>query len=154
LIYPYKFNIPSFLKKFAIILAFLASYIVGGDDMTEKVFWAFLNKAFATKGHINQVLGYIDSDGQDICADNSYIGCHGILFNGYDEIPEETIIDIGSLLFDRSVSIHAKEAILMLLAHYPKRCALNLLHRYTKNPDKELAYFAKTALWECEMWNE
>jgi hypothetical protein len=52
------------------------------------------------------------------------------------------------------VSGQAKEAILMILAHYPKKVALNILRGYNNSPDKELKYFAETTLWEYRMWNE
>lgn len=122
--------------------------------MTEKTFWAFLDMAIATKGRMKQVSGYIDSDDRNINENGRYLGGHSVLFKGYDRLSEERIEEIGGLLFDQSVSKQAKEAVLMLLAHYPKRCALNILRKYNSNPDKELAYYAKTALWECHMWNE
>src|SRR3989338_4060216 len=122
--------------------------------MTEKAFWAFLEMAIAIKGRMKQVSGYIDSDDQNVQENGQYIGGHSLLFKGYDRLSEDRIEEIGGLLFDQSVSKHAKEAALTLLAHYPKRCALNILHRYNKNPDKELAYYAETALWECRMWNK
>ncbi len=122
--------------------------------MTEKAFWAFLNMAIAIKGRVKQASGYIDSDNQDINENNRYIGGHSALFNGHDRLSEDRIEEIGSLLFDTSVSKQAKEAVLMILAHCPKRCALDILRRYSKNPDKELEYYAKTALWECHMWND
>lgn len=122
--------------------------------MTEKAFWEFLKMAIAIKGRMNQVSGYIDRDGQDIHETGRYIGDHSVLFKGYDRLSEERIEEIGALLFDQSISKQAKEAVLMLLAHYPKRCALNILRRYNSNPDKDLAYYAKTALWECQMWNK
>ena len=122
--------------------------------MTEKGFWAFISMAIAVKGRMNQVSGYVDSDGQDINENGRYLGGHSVLFKGYDKLSEEKIEEIGSLLFDSSVSGQAKEAVLTLLAHYPKRCALNILRRYNKDPDKDLAYYAKTALWECHMWNK
>lgn len=122
--------------------------------MTEKAFWAFLNTAIAVKGRMDQVTGYIDCDNRDIQENSQYFGGHFVLFKGHDRLSEERIEEIGGLLFDRSVSKQAKEAVLMILAHYPKRCALNLLSKYNRNPDKELAFYAETALWECRMWNE
>lgn len=122
--------------------------------MTEKAFWAFLNTAIAVKGRIDQVSGYMDSNNQNICENSRYIGGHYVLPKGYDRLSEERIVEIGGLLFDRSISKQAKEAVLMILAHYPKRCALNLLSKYSRNPDQELAFYARTALWECQIWNE
>jgi len=121
--------------------------------MTEKAFWAFLNVASAIKGRMNQVSGYIDNNDCDIRETGRYMGGHSVLFKGYDKLPEERIEEIGNLLFDRSVSRETKEAVLMLLAHYPKKCALNILRKYNSKPDKELTYYAKTALWECQIWN-
>ncbi len=121
--------------------------------MTEKAFWEFIRMAIA-KGRMDQVSGYIDSDDQDIHENGRYVGGHSVLFEGYDRLPKERMDQIGGLLFDPSVSKQAKEAVLMLLAHYPKRCALNILRKYNSNPDKDLAYYAKTALWECQMWNK
>ena len=122
--------------------------------MTEKVFWEVLRIAIAKKGRVQQTSGCIDSNGRDIHETGRYIGGHSVLFNRYDELSEERIKEFGVLLFDSSVSKQAKEAVLMILAHYPKKCALNILRKYNSNPDKELAYYAKTALWECQMWNE
>jgi hypothetical protein len=122
--------------------------------MTEKEFWAFLKMSIAVNGRMDQVSGYIDSDNRDIQENGRYLGGHSVLFNGYDNLPEDRIKEIGSILFDPVVSKSAKEAVLMILAHYPKRCALKLLDRYNRNPDKELKYFAEIALWECRMWNE
>jgi len=122
--------------------------------MTENIFWAFLNMAIAIKGRMKYASGYIDSDNRDIKEEDNYIGGHSVLFKDHDRLPEERIEEIGSLLFDRSVSRRTKEAVLMLLAHHPKRCALDILHRYNQDPDKDLAYYAKTALWECRMWNK
>ncbi len=122
--------------------------------MTEKAFWAFLNMAIAIKGRVNQISGYADSQDQNMNENGRYLSGHSVLFKGYDRLSEERIEEIGSLLFDQTVSKQAKEAVLMLLAHYPKRCAVNILHRYNGNHDKELDYYVKTALWECQMWNE
>jgi hypothetical protein len=96
----------------------------------------------------------MDSDEQNVNENGRYIGGHSVLFNGYDGLSEDRIEEIGGLLFDPSVASQAKEAILMILAHYPKKVALDILRKYNKNPDKELRYYAKTALWECHMWNE
>ncbi len=122
--------------------------------MTEKAFWAFLNMAIAVKGRMNQVSGYTNSNNLNIHENGQYLSGHSLLFNGHDKLSEERIEEIGSLLFDPIVSKPAKEAVLTILAHHPKRCALNILSRYNKSPDKKLSYYAKTALWECRMWNE
>ena len=122
--------------------------------MTENMFWSFLKVAIAEKGRVNQAFGCMDSDEQDVNETECYIGGHSVLFNGHDLLSEDRIEEIGGLLFDPAVSRQAKEAILMILAHCPKKVALNILRRYNKNPDKELKYFAETALWECRIWNE
>lgn len=122
--------------------------------MTEIEFWAFINTAIAVKGRMKQVSGYMDKDNQNIQENGRYIGGHSALFNGHDKLSKNKIEEIGSLLFDSSVSKNAKEAILMILAHYPRKVALDILREYNKNPDKELIYYAKTALWECHIWNE
>ncbi|MBN2453700.1 MAG: hypothetical protein JXB40_05535 [Candidatus Omnitrophica bacterium] len=122
--------------------------------MTEKEFWAFINTAVAIKGRMEQISSYSDSCDTQIQENGRYIGGHAVLFNGHDRLSEDTIRKIGSLLFDRFVSKQAKEAILMLLAHHPKKVALEILRKYNKNPDKELTYYAKTALWECRIWKE
>jgi len=122
--------------------------------MTEKAFWAFLNTAITVKRRMDQVTGYIDCDNRDIQENSQYLGGHSVLFKGHNRLSEVRVEEIGSLLFDISVSRWTKEAVLMLLAHHPKRCALNLFSKYNRDPDKELAFYAKTALWECQMWNE
>ena len=122
--------------------------------MTERDFWLFLKQSIAAQGRMNMVSGCIDSDNREVSENGVYLSGHSVLFNGHDRIPIDKVKDIGHLLSDPIVSICAKEVILMLLAHQPTKCALNILRTYNKNPDKELRYFAETALWECGIWNE
>lgn len=110
--------------------------------------------ATTIKGKANQIAGHIDNNDRNIRDTEHYIGGHSILFNGYDRLPEEKIKEIGGLLFDPSASKNAKKTVLIILAHYPKRCALNILRKYNNSPYKELTYFAETALWEYKLWNK
>lgn len=122
--------------------------------MTEIEFWQFISEESANKGKINQVSGCIDNGDRDAIDSGQYIAGHSVLFNGYENIPQETIMKIGELLFDKSATRPAKEAVLTILAHYPRKCALVILRRYSASPDRELAFFAEMALWECQIWND
>lgn len=121
--------------------------------MTEKEFWLFLRDALA-KGRVPQVSGCVDSNNPQIQKAGEYCGGHSVLFEGHDKLPVDTVIKMGGLLLNRSVTIPAKETILTILAHHPTREALNILKKYNKNPDEELKYTAHFALEECGCWNE
>lgn len=121
--------------------------------MTEKEFWVFLNKSFA-RGSVAQVSGYTDSDNKLVQNAGEYFDGHSILFKGHDKIEKNLIVEIGELILVPEVTLSAKEAILMILAHHPSKEALQALTKYNKNPDKGLEYTAHFALEECEWWNE
>ena len=123
------------------------------NGMTEGEFWMFLEENLR-RGRMDMMCGSIDSDDPVIQKTGQYIGGHSVLFKDHDKIAISKVFEMGALLADRSVSIEAKEAILMLLAHHPTTQALDALKRYSENPDKGLEIFASLALDECEMWNE
>lgn len=122
--------------------------------MTEREFWQFLERLWKENGRVSQVSGVIDSVDPVLQSHGQYIGGHALLPNGYDKIPEEQIIKIGKLLFDRDANPRTKEAIMIILAHMPSKIALNILKKYNKAPDRGLEIFAQIALDECKMWNE
>lgn len=122
--------------------------------MTEKEFWVFLKESVNANGRMDMVSGCTDVNNRHVAKNGDYLSGHSVLFNGHDRIPKNTVTDIGNLLFELTVSIKAKETILMILAHHPTKNALKILRRYNKNPDKELRCFAEIALWECGVWNE
>jgi len=121
--------------------------------MTESDFWLFLEISKAGK-QIPMVSGYVDDDNPIIQKAGEYLGGHSVLFEGHDKLPTSMVNDMGRLVLERRVSLRAKEAILMILAHHPTREALNALKKYNENPDKELKYTARFALEECQWWNE
>ena len=121
--------------------------------MTESDFWMFLILS-QQKGRIPMVSGFVESNDPVINKAGEYIGGHSILFEGHDRLPISMVQDMGSLILERNVSLRAKEAILMILAHHPTKEALRALKTYNQNPDKELRYTAHFALEECEWWNE
>ena len=121
--------------------------------MTEKEFWVFLKKSLA-QGRVPQVSGYVDSDDRLIHGAGQYFGGHSVLFDGHDKLAEDTIMEMGELILGYEITLRAKEAILMILAHHPSKEALRALATYNKNPDKGLEYTARFALEECEWWNE
>ena len=122
--------------------------------MTEMDFWMFLKSAWAVKGRIDMVSGYVESSDREIQNAGNYLSSHSVLFEGHDSLPIQLITDMGRLLLSRSATIEAKRAILMILAHHPTVEALGFLTSYSKNPDRELRYFANMAFEECVMWNE
>ena len=135
-------------------MVFFVVYIYeGGDFMTESDFWMFLTLS-QERGRIPIVSGYVDSDNSAIHKRSEYIGGHSVLFEGHDKLPVSMIQDMGRLILEQKVSLRAKEAILMILAHHPTREALDVLKKYNENPDKALKYTSLLALQECEWWNE
>lgn len=121
--------------------------------MTEHEFLIFLERLWE-KGRIPQVSAIRDHDDPEVSLLSGYLQGHALLPQGYDRISEEDIIGMGSLLFRKEVSSKSKEAILIILAHYPSETALTILTRYNFKPDKGLEFFAWMALEECAMWNE
>ena len=121
--------------------------------VTEKGFWNFLNKSLV-KGRIPQASGYMDSDNKLVQSAGEYFGGHSVLFEGHDKLAKDVIVEMGDLMLSPKVTLQAKEAILMILAHHPSKEAFRALTIYNKNPDKELKYTAHFALEECEWWNE
>ena len=121
--------------------------------MTEKEFWVFLKKSLA-KGRAPQISGCLDSDDRLIRGTGQYFGGHSVLFDGHDKLAEDVIMEMGDLILSYKITLRAKEAILMILAHHPSKEALQALTTYNKNPDKGLEYTARFALEECEWWNE
>lgn len=121
--------------------------------MTESEFWMFLTLS-QERGRVPVVSAYVDSNDPVIQKTGEYLGGHSVLFEGHDKLPIAMVGDMGRLLLDRKVSLRAKEAILMILAHHPTKEALRILKEYNKNADKELRYTACFALEECEWWNE
>ena len=149
-------------------MAFHTSLYIGGYDapfgyevkkqkrrriVTEKEFWVFLKKSLA-KGRIPQVCGYTDSNDKLVQSAGEYCGGHSVLFEGHDRLAKDVIVEMGDLILVPEVTLRAKEAILMILAHHPSKEALRALTKYNKNPDKNLEYTARFALEECEWWNE
>jgi hypothetical protein len=130
------------------------SYIYEGVIiMTESDFWMFLEISRAGR-QMSMLSGYADSDNPVIQKANEYLGGHSVLFEGHDKLPISLVSDMGRLLLDRRISLRAKEAILVILAHHPTKEALGVLKKYDENPDKELRYTSRFALEECEWWNE
>jgi len=121
--------------------------------MTEKEFWQFLERLWKERGRVPQVSGAIDSIDPELQSYGQYIGGHALLPQGYDKIPDQQIIRMGELLFDRKANPRTKEAIMVNLAHMPSKVALYILKKYNAMPDKGLEIFARIALDECEMWN-
>jgi len=121
--------------------------------MTESDFWLFLE--ISKKGkQLPIVSGYQDCCDPAVQKAGEYLGGHSVLFEGHDKLPVSMISDMGRLILQSNVSLRAKEAILIILAHHPSREALNALKEYNKRPDKKLKYTAHFALQECEWWNE
>ena len=121
--------------------------------VTEKEFWVFWNKSLA-KGRIPQISSYMDSDNKLGASVGEYFGGHSILFEGHSKLANDVIMKIGKLILYSEVTLQAKEAALMILAHHPSQEALQALTIYNKNPDKGLEHTAHFALEECEWWNE
>ncbi len=121
--------------------------------MTEKEFWEFMEEA-RSNGRVNMVSGRIDSQDPQTQVAGEYMGNHSLLPANYDRIPEDKLIDMGNLLFDKEASLKAKEIILVILAHQSLKSALRILQQYNKNPDNELKFFAEFALDECRMWQD
>ena len=135
-------------------MVFFVVYIYeGGDFMTESDFWIFLTLS-QERGRIAMASGYVDSNNASIQKTGEYIGGHSVLFEGHDKLPVNMVQDMGRLILERGVSLRAKEAILVILAHHPTKQALDALKNYNENPDKALKYIARFALQECEWWNE
>ncbi|MFH1665807.1 MAG: hypothetical protein ABIA77_06660 [Candidatus Omnitrophota bacterium] len=108
------------------------------------------------KGRATQQSGYIDtSDISPELADvNEYIGSHTLLPKDYQDIPEETVITMGKLLFEDNIARKTRQAVLIILAHQNSRKALEILRKYSAGSDKDLRIFAGLALDECMMWND
>ena len=121
--------------------------------MNEREFWNFL-ESLQGNGRAKVVAGSIDAGKENIDAAGDYMTGHALLPADHDSLSRETIDSIGKLLFINTVKIETKEAILILLAHQPRRDALIILEKYNRNPDKKLKIFAELALDECVMWNE
>ena len=121
--------------------------------MTESDFWMFLTLS-QERGRIPMVSSYVDSDTPAIKKAGEYVGGHSILFEGHDRLPLNIVQDMGRLILKQEVSLRAKEAILVILAHHPTREALEALRKCNENPDKALKYIAHFALQECKWWNE
>jgi hypothetical protein len=121
--------------------------------MTEKCFWEFLGGLLG-QGRINQVSSVIDSNEPQLQQAGRFIGGHILLPENYDKIAKDKIIEISELLLNRNIAISTKEAIIIILAHYPSREALNTLQKYNQRPDEGLRFFSRFALDECRMWNE
>ena len=121
--------------------------------MTEKEFWMFLDRSLA-RGRVPQMSGYIDSANKLTPGVGDYFAGHSILFEGHDRLAKDVIIEMGKLILVPEVTLKAKEAILMILAHHPSKEALHALAVYNRYPDKGLEYTAHFALEECGWWNE
>ena len=70
--------------------------------MTEMDFWMFLKSAWAVKGRIEMVSGYVESGDYRIQNTNNYLSGHSVLFEGHDRLPIRLITDMGRLLLSRS----------------------------------------------------
>lgn len=121
--------------------------------MTEQEFWHFLGNLWE-KGRVVVKVGIIDQAGPEMQRVGEYLNGHALLPEGHDKLPVGDILKIGELLFQKEVSRQAKEAAMIILAHYPREEALTILARYALSPDKGLECFAEIALDECAMWNE
>ena len=123
------------------------------EDMKESDFWDYLH-AERNKGVAKVMAGGIKLGNDPGDANIDYMTGHSILPENYDNIPQEKVVAMGKLLFQKDIKTKTKEAILMLLAHQPTRDALFFLSEYNKSPDEKLRIFAMLALDECLMWNE
>ncbi|MBM3249317.1 MAG: hypothetical protein FJZ09_00515 [Candidatus Omnitrophica bacterium] len=121
--------------------------------MSEHEFWVFLEGLWK-KGRVQQVSCVINFDDPGFSAMAGYMQGHALLPQGHDLISEDDIVRMGSLLFRGEVSSKAKEAVLIILAHYPSETALTILTKYNLKPDKALEFFGRMALEECAIWNE
>jgi len=121
--------------------------------MTEKQFWQFLKKSWKEKGRVPQVSCVIDISDHKLKSSGEYTGGHALLPQDYEKIPENIIKQMGALLFSKTTSHKAKEAIMVILAHISTKTALSILEKYNICPDEELKFFAQIALDECRMWN-
>lgn len=121
--------------------------------MTENEFWVFLERLQA-RGRVPQVSGYVDSANKLIRSEGEYFAGHSVLFAGHDMLARSIIMEMGELIVTPGVTLQAKKAILIILAHHPSKEALRALTKYNKNPDKGLEYTARFALDECRWWNE
>jgi hypothetical protein len=122
-------------------------------EMDEREFWQFLQESWKS-GRVTQVSAVMDFADPAGRQAGKYLQGHTILPKNYDQIGEESIIRMGSLLFQKTAALKTKEAVMILLAHQPSEAALTILARYNLNPDPELRFFAQMALEECAMWNE
>jgi hypothetical protein len=120
-------------------------------EMSEKEFWEFLEAEWK-KGRVRQVSAV--GLGGGAFAGGEYLQGHSLLPKDYDKLSEESIIRMGSLLFQKEVGHRTKEAVMILLAHQPSEAALTILAKYNLNPEPELDFFAQLALQECAFWNE
>ena len=118
--------------------------------MTEKVFFEFLNK----RGRADMVLESVSAGDVAIGAAGEFINAHALLPKGYDNLPEDYIVSIGDLLFQKGLELRTKKAILILLAHQVSDTALTILTKFNLSSGSELKSFARLALDESLMWNE
>jgi hypothetical protein len=122
--------------------------------MDEREFWLFMKGAWG-KGRVPMVSGAsLEVESPGLQSAGEYMGGHAILPEGYDKIPREVIVDMGTLLLKDGVRISTKEAIMMVLAHHGSDEALRALKGYKRKTDPGLEIYAELALQECEMWNE
>lgn len=121
--------------------------------MNEKEFWDLL-ESMQKKGRVQMMAGSLETGSESMGTTGSYMTGHALLPAEYDNLSDETIDSMGELLFMEDVATKTKEAVLILLAHQPKKNALTILEKYNRAPNRELMFFAKLALDECVMWNE
>ncbi len=122
--------------------------------MTEKGFWRLVNEIQARNRPKLLATGAISSDDPKELEEAKRIYGNKADTGELEEFPESKITDIGQLLFNKDVSLKAKQVIIMTLAHKESSEAVNALKEYNKSPDEELKYFAHFALQECQWWNE
>ncbi|MBF0253415.1 MAG: hypothetical protein HQL29_06340 [Candidatus Omnitrophica bacterium] len=120
--------------------------------MNENDFWSYLN-AESAKGMAQCIVGCMDPEAMDELPELKYLAGHSLLPANYENVPQDKIIGMGKLLFDKNIKIKTKESILILLAHQTTKDALFFLQEYNKCPDSKLRIFAELALDECLMWN-
>ncbi|MCX6354558.1 MAG: hypothetical protein NTZ78_06600 [Candidatus Aureabacteria bacterium] len=125
----------------------------GMDSMTEKDFWDFMNGALQGGRSMIMSAGRLDAP-PEIRNAEKYLEGHGCLPEDYGNIAVQTIVEMGELLLEKKIGSNTKEVVMMILAHHGCDEAVHALKKYCRRPDKGLEYFAETALWECQMWNE
>ena len=121
--------------------------------MTEEMFWDFMEKELDSGRVPMMAMGNM-GDGQDptLQAQNDYFGGHSLLPKDYEAIPVSMLLNMSKLLFEKKVTLKAKRAILMILAHRGINEILAELRKYAQNPDPGLEHFAQLAAEECEFW--